>query len=303
VPDIFLSYNREDQGKAKLIARALSEAGFDVWWDTVLRAGQTYDEVTERQLHAAKAVVVLWSSRSVRSKWVRAEATLGDRKSALIPVMIEPCDRPIMFELIQTADLIGWEGDTTTPAWQAFLADVRDHVERKVAAVKPAAPAPEQAARPDTASADTVEAAFWMSIQDGDDAEEFESYLERYPKGHFAGLAKKRLAALTAAKPPPPVVAPPPPPPEPQPIMTPPVEPTPPPLFRAPSPQTAQRPDAFQRRPGETPASNAKKAGSPAPLIAGLVGVGVLVAAAVFVLPGMLGGGGARRDRHGAAGG
>ena len=49
--DIFLSYNREDQAKAKVIAKALVEQGFDVWWDTVLRAGQTYDEVTEKQLH------------------------------------------------------------------------------------------------------------------------------------------------------------------------------------------------------------------------------------------------------------
>jgi formylglycine-generating enzyme required for sulfatase activity len=131
VADVFLSYNREDQPKAKLIAEALERAGFKVWWDTVLRAGQTYDEVTERQLRDAWAVVVLWSSRSVQSKWVRAEATLGERKSALIPVMIEPCERPIMFELIQTADLTNWQGDLTDPNWKAFLADVREHVERK----------------------------------------------------------------------------------------------------------------------------------------------------------------------------
>jgi formylglycine-generating enzyme required for sulfatase activity len=140
VADVFLSYNREDQAKAKIIAEALEADGFEVWWDTVLRAGQTYDEVTERQLRDAWAVVVLWSSRSVQSKWVRAEATLGDRKSALIPVMIEPCDRPIMFELIQTADLTQWDGDLKDTNWLAFLADVREHVERKRAAKPPSAP-------------------------------------------------------------------------------------------------------------------------------------------------------------------
>jgi formylglycine-generating enzyme required for sulfatase activity len=202
VADIFLSYNREDQPKAKVIAKALEAEGFDVWWDTVLRAGQTYDEVTERQLHEAKAVVVLWSTRSVRSKWVRAEATLGDRKSALIPVMLEPCDRPIMFELIQTADLVGWEGDTLAPAWRALVADVRDHVDRKdkpkeVAAATPAVDAAPAPVRQDQ---DSIEAAFWMSIEDGDDPEEFEAYLERYPAGHFATLARKRLASLASAK-------------------------------------------------------------------------------------------------------
>lgn len=140
--DVFLSYNREDQAKAKLIAEALEADGFEVWWDTVLRAGQTYDEVTEKQLRDAWAVVVLWSSRSVQSKWVRAEATLGERKSALIPVMIEPCERPIMFELIQTADLTKWEGDLKDPSWLGFLEDVREHVERKRGAPAPTPPAP-----------------------------------------------------------------------------------------------------------------------------------------------------------------
>ena len=284
MPDIFLSYNREDQAKAKLIAKALADEGFDVWWDTVLRAGQTYDEVTERQLHDSKAVVVLWSSRSVRSKWVRAEATLGDRKSALIPVMIEPCDRPIMFELIQTADLVGWEGDTTTHNWQAFIADVREHVARKTAAMKPAAPAPEaapvQTASP-AAGAETIEAAFWMSIQDGDDVEEFESYLERYPQGHFAALAKKRIAALTAAKAPP-AAAPPPEAAAPQPPK---VEPTPPPrapepLIRTPTPQAAPRVDAFQQRPAAAPAR--KTGGSPMPLIIGAVIAIAVVGGAAF---------------------
>lgn len=287
MPDIFLSYNREDQQKAKLIARALAEEGFDVWWDTVLRAGQTYDEVTERQLHASKAVVVLWSSRSVKSKWVRAEATLGDRKSALIPVMIEPCDRPIMFELIQTADLVGWEGDTANPSWQAFIADVREHVERKTAAAKPAASeavaTPVQAATPAAVdSAGTIEAAFWMSIQDGDDAEEFESYLERYPQGHFASLAKKRIAALTAAKAPPVVVAPPPAP-EPPPVAVAPppkVTPAPEPLLRTPPLQAAPRVDAFQQRP-TAPAAQQKR-GSPLPLILGAVVAVVVVGGAAF---------------------
>lgn len=283
MPDIFLSYNREDQAKAKLIAKALSDAGFDVWWDTVLRAGQTYDEVTERQLHASKAVVVLWSSRSVRSKWVRAEATLGDRKSALIPVMIEPCDRPIMFELIQTADLVGWEGDTSTPAWQAFVADVREHVERKSAATKPATPTPEAAppefAKPAVAgSADTIEAAFWLSIQDGDDEEEFASYLERYPQGHFAALARKRLAALASAKPSPAVVAA-------QPAASP---PTPePPLFKpvqapASSSKPAPRVDAFQQR----PVTPERKGGQGIVLIAvAIVAVAVAGVAALPFLP------------------
>ncbi|MDZ4762185.1 MAG: toll/interleukin-1 receptor domain-containing protein [Alphaproteobacteria bacterium] len=98
-PDIFLSYNREDQARAKVFAEAFSAQGFNVWWDVGLRTGEAYDEVTETALRTAKAVVVLWSKKSVASRWVRAEATLADRNKTLVPCMIEACERPIMFEL------------------------------------------------------------------------------------------------------------------------------------------------------------------------------------------------------------
>jgi hypothetical protein len=127
-PDIFLSYSREDQPKARLFADAFNAEGFDVWWDTTLRAGQAYDEVTETALRSAKAVVVLWSERSVASRWVRAEATLGERHGALMPAMIEPCERPVMFELTQTAELSHWRGECNDQAWLAFLDDVRRRI-------------------------------------------------------------------------------------------------------------------------------------------------------------------------------
>ncbi len=123
--DIFLSYNREDQARAKLFAEAFEGQGFKVWWDVGLRTGEAYDEVTETALRTAKAVVVLWSKKSVQSRWVRAEATLADRNKTLVPCMIEPCERPIMFELTQTAELSHWQGASDDRAWVAFVADVK----------------------------------------------------------------------------------------------------------------------------------------------------------------------------------
>jgi TolB-like protein/Flp pilus assembly protein TadD len=128
-PDIFLSYTREDVAVAQAYRDAFAREGLDVWWDASLRSGETYDEVTEAALRAAKAVVVLWSPRSVASGWVRAEATIAHRNKTLAPVMIEPCERPVMFELTQTADLSHWTGEVTDPAWRTFLVDVRRFVE------------------------------------------------------------------------------------------------------------------------------------------------------------------------------
>ena len=150
--DIFLSYNREDQARAKLFADAFAAQRFDVWWDVGLHTGEAYDEVTETALRTAKAVVVLWSKKSVASRWVRAEATLADRNKTLVPVMIEPCERPIMFELTQTAELAHWQGDARDRVWTAFLGDVQRFVAKAAAPVMEApilaAPTVEETLKP-----------------------------------------------------------------------------------------------------------------------------------------------------------
>ena len=155
--DIFISYSREDREIARRFASALASEGFEVWWDAALHSGDTFDEVIEEQLRAAKAVAVLWSPRSVKSRWVRAEATLADRRNKLVPAIIEPCDRPMIFELAHTIDLSHWTGNADDVAWQRFQGDLARLVrrngdepaaisERKVeATTKPAPPPAAQA--------------------------------------------------------------------------------------------------------------------------------------------------------------
>ena len=145
MPDNFLSYNREDQTTARRFAEAFQAQGLDVWWDTALTPGEAYDQVTEKALKEARAVVVLWSKKSVESRWVRAEATLADRNKTLVPCMIEPCERPIMFELTQTAELSHWQGDATDKAWTAFLSDVKRFVSKEAAPAVQAPTAPRAA--------------------------------------------------------------------------------------------------------------------------------------------------------------
>ena len=139
--DIFISYSREERTAARHFAECFVREGFSVWWDAVLRSGQTFDEVIEKELRAAKAAVVLWSPRSVASRWVRAEATLADRGNKLVPVIIERCDLPIIFELTHAADLSKWNGDTSDPAWQTLVSDLRRMVGSGEEAARPAAEA------------------------------------------------------------------------------------------------------------------------------------------------------------------
>jgi hypothetical protein len=156
--DIFISYSREDRAAARYFAECFSHEGFSVWWDAALHSGETFDEVIERELKASKAVVVLWSPRSVQSRWVRAEATLADRRNKLAPVIIENCDRPIIFELHHTVDLADWTGDTGDSRWKGFIYDIKRIIERNSQSAAPAAePAKPAWARSDriSGSADT----------------------------------------------------------------------------------------------------------------------------------------------------
>lgn len=113
-----------------------------MWWDAALRSGQTFDEIIEQELRAAKAVVVLWSPRSVASRWVRAEATLADRNNKLVPVIIESCTLPIIFELTQAANLARWNGDASDANWQLLISDLRRLIGNGEEEPAPAAPAP-----------------------------------------------------------------------------------------------------------------------------------------------------------------
>lgn len=107
-----------------MVASTLEREGFAVWWDAAIHSGESFDMVIESKLAEAKAVVVLWSPSSVRSRWVRAEAASADRDGKLAPVIIEPCTRPIIFEMLHTVDLSHWNGDGADPIWGQFLLDL-----------------------------------------------------------------------------------------------------------------------------------------------------------------------------------
>jgi predicted ATPase len=123
--DVFISYARADATTAQAVAGAFEQEGIKVWSDAAIRAGETWDLKIETALKAAKAVVVLWSEHAVASRWVRAEATLADRRRTLIPAQVGHCEIPLPFELLQTADLIGWRGGPDHGGWRRLLADVR----------------------------------------------------------------------------------------------------------------------------------------------------------------------------------
>jgi hypothetical protein len=122
--DIFISYSSKDRERAAKLAGALGECGWTVWWDRKIPTGQTIDETIERELDAARCVIVLWSEDSIRSEWVKNEAAAATERDVLLPAMIDRVKLPLEFRRRQSADLIGWDGDTRHEGFQALRSDI-----------------------------------------------------------------------------------------------------------------------------------------------------------------------------------
>jgi hypothetical protein len=115
--DVFISYQREQRPQVLLIAERLQELGLSVWFDARLEPGTTFDEEIHQEVRTAKAVVVCWTAEAVASRWVRAEATIGHQRDVLATVFLEPIELPPPFNLVQTEDLTGWQGQSDHSGW------------------------------------------------------------------------------------------------------------------------------------------------------------------------------------------
>jgi len=126
--DIFLSYASSDRSVAKKFADALESRGWSVWWDREIPIGENFDRVIEEELNAARCAVVLWSKESVRSRWVRAEASSAAGRGCLIPVLIEQALIPLEFTHIQAAELLNWNGETALPEFVRLVAAIEQTI-------------------------------------------------------------------------------------------------------------------------------------------------------------------------------
>ena len=100
------------------------------WWDLqTIPVGVDWAEFFIGQVSEAVCTIVLWSSRSVESKWVLREAEIALRRRVLIPVLIDGIPIPDAFSRIQTANLVDWDGDHKDPVFQSLIKSVRHSIE------------------------------------------------------------------------------------------------------------------------------------------------------------------------------
>ncbi|HEX7035745.1 MAG TPA: TIR domain-containing protein [Pseudomonadales bacterium] len=120
--DVFVSYARADEARVEHIVRALSDAGFSVWWDRSLEPGTNWPDIIDRELRRARCVVVVFSARSAASRWVSIEAHEARRRGILVPVVVERLELADEFASVQRLE---WLSPDDAGAAKRLVAQVR----------------------------------------------------------------------------------------------------------------------------------------------------------------------------------
>ena len=84
-------------------------------------AGQQFDDQIEAELKAAKAVLVVWTSTSAASRWVRGEAREAADRGTLVPVRFDARQPADGRSGNTQTELDGWGEDATSPPFQSLL--------------------------------------------------------------------------------------------------------------------------------------------------------------------------------------
>jgi hypothetical protein len=122
---IFISYKRENIAPVQHVVQGLRGASLDVWWDQDIAPDDAWEATIERQLEAAKVVIVAWSPSAVASENVKAEARRARNQGKLIQIFVEPCEPPLFFGERQGVDLSRWNGDANDHRFQTVIEAAR----------------------------------------------------------------------------------------------------------------------------------------------------------------------------------
>lgn len=77
--------------------------------------GEKWEALLRDELKNCRAVVVIWTVNSVKSEWVKLEASKGLEIDGLVPIQMDSFEAapvPEKFANIHASDLTTWRGDS-----------------------------------------------------------------------------------------------------------------------------------------------------------------------------------------------
>ncbi len=113
-----------DRCLVRRIEEALKELEISVWRDTRLLSGHEFQNEINQAIRESQIILVCWSPDSVKSDWVRAEASFGQNAKKLVPTTIRNTEIPVPFNLIQATNFVNWNGSLAAPEWQSLIQSI-----------------------------------------------------------------------------------------------------------------------------------------------------------------------------------
>lgn len=140
--EVFISYKREQRSEARKLAHALSCHGVDAWYDRSLEAGEDFARRLQRQMEAARIVVVLWCPLSVggESYVCRVEAPYAANSGKILGVQITGCEIPAEYRKLHTISLVDWDRlpDSRHDGFLALVGEIDRRLGRRLVLDAPA---------------------------------------------------------------------------------------------------------------------------------------------------------------------
>jgi hypothetical protein len=205
--EIFISYASPDRSQAAELAAFLQEKGYSVWWDRELIPGDQFNETICKALDSCRAVIVIWTDHSIKSRWVLGEAETAAVAQKLIPVRsdtLDPGQLPIGFRALHTVPLGDRPGclraikahlvaPKPPDRWQIAKIrwGLRWHWLRQTVTWGRLLFAAVSLAVAVYFAADFFD---WMSIRDSIEPADFSHHLEKFPVSLFASKARAKLS-------------------------------------------------------------------------------------------------------------
>jgi len=134
--DVFISYKRRLRPRVEQIAVALRALGLTVWYDAALEAGTSFSAEISDEVRHAGCVLVCWSDDAFphggdTSGWVIGEATIGQGRDRLVPVLLEATELDPPWNTLHTESLIDWMPEARDhTGWRGTLTAIGRHVGR-----------------------------------------------------------------------------------------------------------------------------------------------------------------------------
>jgi formylglycine-generating enzyme required for sulfatase activity len=108
MPQVFISYSRQDLAFVRNLAADLQVAGMEVWWDlSGIKGGDEWERKISEAIRRSQYMIVVLTPDSVESRWVRREYLRAEQMDLkIIPLKYKTCEPPLAFQDLQPIDAL-----------------------------------------------------------------------------------------------------------------------------------------------------------------------------------------------------